>query len=92
MEGKKQTVFIVSIGKGYKQCEIVFSDIQKATEFFTSLSSQPLPILSEVSKDKKIAHHITSTYEVKIETKDINLYQSQKSAKFAVFGDEVETD
>lgn len=92
MEGKKQTVFIVSLSHGYKESEIVFSDIQKATEFFTQMSAQPLPILTEISKDKKKAHHITSKYEVKIETKEVTLYGSKKSAEFAVFGKEEENE
>lgn len=88
MEGKKQTVFIVSIGIGYRETEIVFSDIQKATEFFTTLNAQILPSLSEVSKNGKKAYHITSKYEVKIETKEVVLYKDKKSAEFAVFGEE----
>lgn len=92
MEGKKQTVFIVSLSHGYKESEIVFSDIQKATEFFTILNAQILPILSEVSKDGKKAYHITSKYEVKIETKEVTLYQNKKSAQFAVTGTEGEDE
>lgn len=88
MNGTKKTLFVVSIGKGYKEVEVTFDNIQKATEFFTYLTGANLPILKEVGKEEK-ACYFDGKFDVKIETKEAMVYQDEKSAKFAVFGDEV---
>jgi hypothetical protein len=86
MNGIKKTIFIVSIGKGYKEVEIAFEDIQKATDLFSYLTNANLPVLKEVGKGEK-AFFFSGKFDVKIETKEVVLYKDEKSAKFAVFGD-----
>lgn len=86
MDGVKKTIFIVSVGKGYKEIEIAFDDIQKATDLFSYLTNANLPVLKEVGKEEK-ACFFGGKFDVKIETKEVVLYKDEKSAKFAVFGD-----
>lgn len=92
MNGTKKTLFVVSIGKGYKEVEVTFDNIQKATEFFTYLTGAQLPILKEVGEKGQKASYFDGTFDIKIETKEAIVYQDEKSAKFAVFGDEVTQD
>lgn len=87
MDGTKKVIYTVK--KGYTELAD-FDNLEAATKFFAQLVQGPVKTLQKVEGKNGSAYYWKTGTEFTISSEELEIYQTEKEAKFAVYGGEQE--